>query len=141
MNANATVDSTAQYSIDNGTLFPFQVFAQNKTVQIHDLGSFQTPTLSPGPHRLFVQYSQDNLSSGTIAPLVLDYLIIQNLTIPPFNTTSSPHARLSKGAIAGIVIGSLVGALIVIILIWVVWKPKSAAAQVAQRSEGDGKGQ
>jgi hypothetical protein len=137
LNTNTTVSSSAQYSIDNGTLFPFQVAAKNSTVQIYNLTSFQTPALSPGPHRLFAQYS-----SSATAPLVLDHLIIQT---PPLISSSQSHARLSKGAIAGIVIGSLVGVLIAIILIWVVRKRKSAAAQrpppYAVPADGDGKGQ
>ncbi|KIM42024.1 hypothetical protein M413DRAFT_27552 [Hebeloma cylindrosporum] len=124
VNANTTTNSSAKYSIDNGTLFPFQVNAQNSTVQMYNLISFQTPILPPGPHRLFVQYGND--SSGT-APLILDHLVIQNFTRPP--STSPSHARLPKGAIAGIVIGTLIGfAIIVVGLIRVIRSRKVTAA-------------
>ena len=139
-NLDATVNSSAQYSIDDGILVPFQVAApQNSTTQRYNLVSFQTRILSPGSHRLFVQYGVDNPNGS--APLRLDYFIIQNLTIPPFQsatptstpspTTHSPvSGKLSSGALSGIVIGSLVGgALIMFGLIWVIrfFKRKSAA--------------
>ena len=41
-------------------------------------------------------------------PLVLEFLLIQNLTLPSF-TPSPTIIQLSKRAIAGVVIGSLVG--------------------------------
>ena len=121
---------------------PFQVAAQNTTVQEFNLVAFQSPLLSPGEHRLFVQYGVDNLNNSL--PLNLDSFIIQNLTLPSFtqsppNTTSiqSPtittiiqnptitqifyRAGLSEGVIAGVVIGTLGGlALIIFILIWAI---------------------
>jgi hypothetical protein len=163
-NANNSLNSSAQYSIDNGTLFPIQVAAHNSTVQTYDLVSFQTPKLSPGPHHLFVQYGPANDSS---APLVLDHLVIQNLTIPPFTPTppsptssisstspgsaASAHIptstqthyqkRLSKGAIGGAVIGSLIGAVIIFILVICYIKRKRASTQpgyAAYPDYGDG---
>jgi len=115
-NSNITVDTSAKYIIDNGTRHPFPVAAQSSTIQQYNLVSFQSPVLSPVSHRLLVEYRVDNLNGS--APLVLDYFIIRNLTSPPF-TTSPPNTtslsnttsttRLSKGAIAGVVIGALVG--------------------------------
>jgi hypothetical protein len=142
----------AQYSIDNGTLYPIQVAAHNSTVQNYGLVSFQTPTLPSGPHHLYVQYGPSN---DTTAPLVLDYLVIQNLTIPTFTppppsstsstSSTSPasaasaqaptgtqthsHARLSKGAVAGIVIGSLIAAIILFIFVIKYNKRKKASTQ------------
>ena len=112
---------------------------------MNEWASFQSPILSPGSHSLFVEYYGDNGIddlNGSV-PLILDYFIVQNLTIPPFipsppqittSTTQSPtatqsptitqifdRAGLSEGAIAGVVIGSVVGlALIIFILIWTI---------------------
>jgi hypothetical protein len=154
LNPDITVNASAQYSIDNGTLFPFTVVAQSSTVQQYNMVSFQTGVLPPGPHHLFVEYGVDNFVNDS-APLVLDYFIIQNQTIPSFtltpsapNTTStqSPtvtqtitpivyRAGLSQGAIAGVVIGSLVGlavlALIIFGLIRFI-KGKKAVASLTQ---------
>ena len=104
------------------------------------MASFDSPVLSPGLHRLFVKYGVDNLDGS--APLILDYFIIQNVTGPlfttsPSNTTSRPNtpgpvfyrAGLSKGTIAGVVIGSAVGlALIIFSLIWTIRFIKIAAS-------------
>ena len=157
----------AQFSIDNGTLYPIQVAAHNSTIQNYGLVSFQTPQLSSGPHHLYVQYGPSN---DTTAPLVLDYLVIQNQTIPtptptPPSTTStiSPttpasaasaqiptdtstgiqthsHA-LSKGAVAGIVIGSLIAAVILFILVIKYNKRKKASTQrqYSHDDYGDGR--
>ena len=146
-NSNITVNALAQYSIDNGTLYPFQVAAQSSAVQQYNLVSFQSPILSPGSHRLLVKYGVDNLNGS--APLVLDYFIIQNQTIPSFTpsppntqSTQSPtvtqsptitpivyRAGLSQGAIAGVVIGSLVGlAFITFGLIRFIRRKKAAAS-------------
>ncbi|KIM42020.1 hypothetical protein M413DRAFT_410625 [Hebeloma cylindrosporum] len=166
-NPNTTVNGSAQYSIDNGTFFPIQVAAHNSTIQTYDLVSFQTPELSPGLHRLCVLYGFTNESS---APLVLDHFLIQNLTIPTFTPTpptptsstsssTSPgsaasaqiptstqthyNARLSKGAVGGIVIGTLIGAVIIFILVIRFIKRRSAAADpqpgyAAYQDYGDG---
>jgi len=121
-NGNNPTNASAKYSIDNGTLFPFTVVAQNSTAQQLNLVAFKTPILPPGSHRLFVEYGDDNLIGNV--PLLLDYFVIENRTNPPFtltpsNTTST--TRLSKGAIAGAVIGSLMGlALIIFSLIWAI---------------------
>ena len=78
--------------------------------------SFRTPILAPGSHRLFVEYEYKGVDNFNV-PLALDFLLIQNLTFPSF----TPSARLSKGAIAGIVIGSVVGlAFIIFFFIWTV---------------------
>ena len=123
-----TINATAQYSIDNGTSFPFPVVAQNSTVQQYNLVSFQSGLLSPGPHHLFVEYGVNNFVEGS-APLILDYFIIQNQTLP--SVTSSP--RLSHGAIAGVVIGSLVGlALIILGLIQFFKRKKKTPASLVQ---------
>jgi len=119
------------------------VAAQISTIQEYNLVSFQTPQLSPGSHRLFVEYGADN--SNDSAPLVLDYFIIQNLTIPSFtpsapNTTSTTsqivhHAGLSEQAIVGIVIGSLVGLVLVILGLarFIKAHPNTFLAELARR--------
>ena len=144
---NITINASAQYSIDNGTLFTFPVAAPVNLDQAYNLVSFQTGLLSPGPHHLFVEYGVDNFVEGS-APLILDYFIIQNQTLPsvPPNTTSpqSPTTTpivqppgLSQGAIAGVVIGSLVGlALIVFGLIRFI-KGKKAAASLVREYKPD----
>ena len=107
--------------------------------------------MSPGSHRLFVEYGSGVQVQSGSAPLVLDYLLVQNLTIPSSSTTplASPSttsttvtstqaqipgptitgneianrhgAGLPKGAIAAVVIGSVVGlALIILILMWII---------------------
>jgi len=128
--------TAAQFWIDNGTVFPFQVGDGGESpYALYNLVSFKSPVLNPGSHRLHVQ-SRGNESS---APLGLDYLLIQNRTLPtitssPIPSTPSPtqvltpspsppidnHGGLSKGSIAAIVILSFVGlALVMFILIWV----------------------
>jgi len=148
-NLNTTVDASAEYSIDGGTLVPFHVAAQSSTLQQYNLESFKTPVLSPGSHHLFVKYGVDNLNRS--APLFLDYFLIQNLTIPPFtpsplNTTgttstqsptvtqNSHRAGLSQGTIAGIIIGSAVGlAFIIFSLIWTIRFTKRGKAATSLR--------
>ena len=134
-NSNTSVNSTAQYSIDNGTLFPILVVGPNSTIQTYDLLSFQTPDLFPGPHHLFVKYAG---GSDNAAPLILDHLVIQSSTIP--SSTSSSRRTLSKGAIAGIVISSLVGLAIIFILVRWAMKRKSPLAPGSQRRPGTGSG-
>ena len=156
-----TVNASARYSIDNGTLFPFPVIAQD-TVQQYNLVSFQTGPLTPGPHHLFVEYGVDNFVKGS-APLILDYFIIQNQTFPPVTTsppsttspsppmTTSPQsptitpivdsnrAGLSQGATAGAVIGSLAGlALIIFCLIWCIKRKRAAASLGSDTANMDG---
>lgn len=90
--------------------------------------SFQSPILSPGPHRLFVEYYGDNDSSNCSVPLVLEGFVVQNLTIPP--TSPNRHgAEFSKGAIAGVVVGSvfLVLAIAGIFMFRFIKLPKKAA--------------
>ena len=170
---NITINALAHYSIDNGTLFPFPVAAKNPD-QIYDLVSFQTGLLSPGPHHLFVEYGIDNFVEGS-APLILDYFIIQNQTLPSVtssppntinpqshtitpNTTSlqnptitpdttkpqsptiSPivyRAGLSQGAVAGAVIGSLVGLSLIIFCLIRFKKGKRAAASLGWKDKPD----
>ena len=131
---NITINASAQYSIDNETLFPFTIAAQNPD-QIYNLVSFQTGILSPGPHHLFVEYGVDNFVKGS-APLILDYFIIQNKTLPsvPPNT---PIAGLSIGAIAGVVIGSLVGLALIIFGLIRFIKGKKAAASLVREYKPD----
>ena len=131
---NITLNASAQYSIDNGTLFPFPVIAQN-TVQQYNLVSFQTKLLSPGPHHLIVEYGVDNFVEGS-APLILDYFIIQNQTFP--SVTSSPQSRagLSEGAIAGAVIGSLVGLALMIFCLIRCIKGERAAVSLGSNMDG-----
>ena len=149
-NSNITANASAQYSIDNGTLFPFQVAAKSSTIQNFNLVSFKSPILSPGSHHLFVKYGVDNLNGS--APLFLDYFIIQNQTIPSVTQSTSTstqiptvtqgptiapnfyHAGSSEGEIAGVVIGSLVGlALIIFGLIWFI-KGKNIRKHRSDRS-------
>ena len=147
---NITINASAQYSIDNETLFPFTIAAQNPD-QIYNLVSFQTGILSPGPHHLFVEYGVDNFVKGS-APLILDYFIIQNQTLPsvPQNTTSPQaqiptttstpivyHPGLSQGAIAGVVIGSLVGLALIIFGLIRFIKGKKAAASLVREYKPD----
>ena len=113
--------------------------AQTSTVQQYNLASFGSPILSPGSHRLFVEYGVDNLNGS--APLLLDYFIIQNVTGPLFttrppyttcppNTTtikSTQSPTITPGTIAGVVIGSAVGlALFIFSLIWTIRFIKTA---------------
>lgn len=142
-----TVNSSASYSVDNGNQIPFlvPVLDASNTPYI----SFQTPILSPGPHSLVVEYGSGVQVQSGSAPLILDYLLIQNLTIPPSTTPGVPNPSstsgvaipsstpgviipsstpgvvnlpgLSKGTIAGVVIGCAIGlALIIFILIWII---------------------
>ena len=127
--------------------------------QAYNLVSFQTGLLSPGPHHLDVGYGLDNFVEGS-APLILDYFIIQNQTLPsvPQNTTSpqaqiptSPQAQiptttstpivyhpgLSQGAIAGVVIGSLVGLALIIFGLIRFIKGKKAAASLVREYKPD----
>jgi len=94
--------------------------------------SFQTPSLAHGSHRLDVQYGGNN----STAPLILDRLVVQNLTFIPL---PSHHARLGAGAIAGIVIGSLAGFALIIIFGWFGYgkwkKEKLAGAPQAMGNE------
>lgn len=108
---------------------------------------FQTPSLSPGSHLLTVAY---NLSGPTPLPLTLDYFIVQNFASPPPSPTPTPPTndhRLSGGAIAGIVIGTLLGlALVVFIVYWIIWsitKPEDASEPepVSQMAYQDGRSQ
>ena len=127
---NVTINASGRYSIDNGTLFPFQVIAQSSTVQLYNLESFQTGPLSPGQHHLFVEYGVDNFVEGS-APLVLGYFIIQNQTFP--------SVTLSKGGIAGVVVGSMVGlALIIFGLIRYFKRKRSAASLGSNTANMDG---
>ena len=103
--------------------------------------------MSPGSHRLFVEYGSGVQVQSGSAPLVLDYLLVQNLTIPSSSTplSSTPlaspsttsttstqaqipgstitgteianRAGLPKGAIAAVVIGSAVGLAVIILII------------------------
>ena len=158
---NITINASAQYSIDNETLFPFTVAAQNPD-QLYNLVSFKTGLLSPGPHHLFVEYGIDNFVEGS-APLILDYFIIQNQTLPSVtssppntispqsptitpNTTSlqsptiSPivyRAGLSQGAVAGAVIGPLVGLSLIIFCLIRFKKGKRAAASLGWKDKPD----
>ena len=115
------MNSSAQYSIDGGTFIPFSVGASSSPFDVYNQISFQTPMLlPPQSHRLVVQYRGNN---GT-APLILDHLVIQNLTIPPYIPPPYHPKRLSKGAIAGIVIGSSIGLFLILALICFTWFTK-----------------
>ena len=109
---------------------------------------FQAPIFSPGSHRLYVECGAngvDNLN-GSVPSLALDYLVVQNLTIPSF-APIPPSTGLSKGAIAGVVIGSLLGfALIMFTLIYLfIWtvryikKPKMTAGPIVYMAYEDGR--
>jgi hypothetical protein len=76
-------------------------------------GILQVWGFVPGLHRLFIEYGVDNFVNGS-APLILDYFIIQNQTIPPFTPSPPTHAQLSTGAIAGVVIGSFLSLALII---------------------------
>ena len=69
--------------------------------------------LAPGSHRLFVEYEYKAFDDFNV-PLALNFLLIQNLTFPSF----TPSSRLSKGAIAGIVVGSVVGLAFIIFFLF-----------------------
>ena len=122
VNYSDEVTSSAHYSIDGGSLIQFQVPNGTSITSAphYNLVSFQSPILSPGSHRLFVQYGANNPDNA--APLRLDRFIIQNLTTPSFTASptttsiSTPShtiipvsSKLSAGALSGVVIGSLVG--------------------------------
>ena len=111
---------------------------------------FQIQILSPGSHRLYVECGAtgvDNLN-GSVPSLALDYLVVQNLTIPSF-APIPPSTGLSKGTFAGVVIasGSLLGfALIMFTLIYsFIWtvryikKPKMTAGPIVYMAYEDGR--
>ena len=114
-----TVNSSALYSVDNQNITPFLVAVQNGSNTPYT--SFQTPILSPGLHRLVVEYVGVQVETGSPAPLILDYLLVQNLTIPSSSPGAVNSAGFSKGTIAGVAIGSAVGlTLIIFLLIWII---------------------
>ena len=85
------------------------------------MGLLPDSNFVPGSHRLFVEYYRDNDNSNSSVPLVLDSFVVQNRTIPSIPLNSA------GGAIAGLVIGSVVGlALIMFILIRFIKWPEKA---------------
>jgi len=138
-------------------VFPFQVGDGGESpYALYNLVSFKSPVLNPGSHRLHVQ-SGGNESS---APLGLDYLLIQNRTLPtttssPIPSTPSPiptftpsptrvltpspsppidmihhHVGLSKGSIVAIVTLSLVGLALAMFILIWVKKRKLVTASL-----------
>ena len=86
--------SLAQYSIDDGSIIEFQV-ANGTSIAHYNLISFQTPILSPGSHRLFVQYGANNPDNA--APLRLDKFVIQNLTFPSLSKLVTLSSLVFEG--------------------------------------------
>ncbi|KAF8816837.1 hypothetical protein BYT27DRAFT_7076418 [Phlegmacium glaucopus] len=108
------VSSPATYSIDGQIPISFLltgVPASTPAANNHKF--FETTQLTPGPHTLEVVYEGTDST-----PLTLDYLLIQNGTLPSTTTSVSSHANSASapvGAIAGGVIGGL--ALIVLVIL------------------------
>ncbi|TFK23869.1 hypothetical protein FA15DRAFT_641887 [Coprinopsis marcescibilis] len=86
-------DSTATYSVDDQTPVEFTVpghtGASANTTLYHQI-LFETPTLSRGAHSLEVIYR------GPAAPLVLDYLLVDNGDIT-YNINSGPSLAGPEG--------------------------------------------
>ncbi|KAF8163683.1 hypothetical protein B0H34DRAFT_781303 [Crassisporium funariophilum] len=119
--------SPATYSIDGQTPINFLLKGLPQVSgSIYNQEFFSTQALSPGPHKLVVVHE----GTGSTTPLTLDYIVVQNGTIPATNTTSNPNngttapasnttsgtkSKTPVGAIAGGVIGGLVLILLAVI--------------------------
>lgn len=134
------VPTTASYSIDDKPLVSFQLkgtdgSGPSPASQYHQM-FFQTPELSPGPHRLRVVHQGDEKTT----PLTMSYLVIQdgNFTSPLRNEPSifdlpktpdsappgngnvkdSPATSTNIGPIVGGVVGGVVVLVVAALLIF-----------------------
>ncbi|KAG6880138.1 hypothetical protein C0992_005222 [Termitomyces sp. T32_za158] len=134
--------SFASYSIDNGpsTKFNLRGLSAAANATIYNEAFFTTPPLDFGPHTITVTYEGSNAGS-TSTPLTLDYLLINNASLPmtantsvttsasaitssPLPTssaaTTSPMPRSSTpiGPIVGGVVGGLAAIAILLFIFW-----------------------
>ncbi|KAF8912183.1 hypothetical protein CPB84DRAFT_1820846 [Gymnopilus junonius] len=84
--------TTGSYAVDGGnpTSFLLKGIPPN-TATLYNQKFFQTPNFPAGPHKIVVTY----LGNGQVTPLTLDYLIVQNGSVP--NSSSSSSSSSSSG--------------------------------------------
>jgi len=110
--ANASVNASAHYRIDNGTFFQFPspVVTQSSMDQRYNLESLKSGDLSPGLHRLFIEYpGVDNFVNGSV-PLVLLRILTtlsESFRTKPFRLSLQPMPNFQQGRSP--LIGSLLG--------------------------------
>ncbi|KDR68490.1 hypothetical protein GALMADRAFT_160877 [Galerina marginata CBS 339.88] len=88
----AIASASATYSIDGES--PVSFLLAGLTLGTRDQYNqlfFQTPVLSPGKHHLEVVYGGDTQKT----PLSLDYLVIQNATVPASSRSSAGSSAVS----------------------------------------------
>ncbi|KDR73720.1 hypothetical protein GALMADRAFT_251531 [Galerina marginata CBS 339.88] len=112
--------TTASYAIDGGAPTSFVLRGlPASSATIYNQKFFETPTLTAGHHQLVVTYH----GTSQTTPLTLDYLIIQNGTIPSSNTTTpgtSPSGDshgsgpVKKSNNTAAIVGGIIGGLVLI---------------------------
>lgn len=116
--------SSGEYSIDGQPFSSFQLLglSQSSTTTLFNQLLFITPTLEMGSHILSARYTGDTGQT----PLTLDYLIVENGSLPSTNSlsphptsgtggsptpgTSSPATVSKSSSHVGTIIGGTVGA-------------------------------
>jgi hypothetical protein len=106
ISGNAT---TGTWTIDNNLPNTFSLGRTNDPT-MYNKKYFETPRYSMGSHRLVVTHN----GNTSTTPMLLDYLIVQNGTLP---RSTSPTSSTNKGAVIG---GALAGAacLLVVIIVF-----------------------
>ncbi|KAF5330571.1 hypothetical protein D9619_005257 [Psilocybe cf. subviscida] len=105
--------TTGSYSIDGGSPSSFLLKGlPTNAITVYNQKFFQTSTLSPGNHQIIVTYN----GGGQTTPLTLDYLVIQNASVPA--TTPPPAGGQSNGGKSNIaaIAGGVVGGVVIIAL-------------------------
>ncbi|KAJ3511653.1 hypothetical protein NLJ89_g3970 [Agrocybe chaxingu] len=96
--STANGPSTAGYKIDGGEEVNFTLAgipAGSPAGGFSNVLMFETPRLSPGRHQLEVTH----YGSSASTPLSVDYIFIQNATIPSGSSTSSSSSSTASGSV------------------------------------------
>ena len=135
--------TTGAYSIDGQSAVSFLLKGlPAESITIYNQKFFETTTLPYGHHKITVLYQ----GSGETTPLTLDYLIVQNGTVPVgsststslgpsptgknagSNTNDTTSSKSNVGAIAGGVIGGL-GLILLACLLFLCYRRKQRKQQ------------